>query len=119
MSAERLLIVDDEPALLGLLRRYLEKQGYEVEASPGPRDALARFTKDPAQFSLVISDLTFPEMSGEDMLERMREVNPRLRAILSSGYPHEPRLAGVGFLQKPYLPDMLSAAVAKALKARL
>jgi DNA-binding NtrC family response regulator len=117
VSSARLLIVDDEPALLGLLLRYLEKLGYAVDSSSDPQEALEKYSADPQRYDLVITDLTFPGMNGEDMLERMREINPKLAGVISSGYPHTPRLAGVGFLQKPYLPDMLATVVEQALKS--
>ena len=46
-------------------------------------------------------------MTGEEMIERMRASNPQLRAVIASGYPYQPRLSGVEFLQKPFLPKML------------
>jgi DNA-binding NtrC family response regulator len=113
----RLLIVDDEPALLDLLKRYLERAGYQVETAGDSASALAAFQADPARYDMVITDLTLKGLGGEDLLERMREQNPGLRGLITSGYPHEPRIAGVGFLQKPFLPKMLVEAVEQALKA--
>jgi DNA-binding NtrC family response regulator len=56
-------------------------------------------------------------MSGEDLVARSRERTPGLRAIIASGYPYEPREAGVEFLQKPFLPNLLAQAIERALKA--
>ena len=114
----RLLIIDDEPALLDLLRRYLGRQGYEVETCPNPGDALAQFRDDPERFSLVITDLSMPEMSGEELIRRLREMRPALPAIITSGYPHQPQATGIGFLQKPFLPKALMEQIEKALKGR-
>ena len=110
-----LLIVDDEPNLLDLLRRYLGRLGYQVETCSDPQEALARFEAQPGRFSLAITDLSLPTLSGEELIERMRQIRPGLPAIITSGYPYQPR-AGVGFLQKPFLPQMLAEAVEKALK---
>ena len=118
MGASRLLIVDDESALLGLLRRYLEKLGYVVETAGGSQEALARFEANPSAFDLVITDLTLAGLTGEELIARMRKHNTKLRGIISSGYPHEPQISGVSFLQKPFLPDMLAEAVEKALRKR-
>src|SRR5712692_1628913 len=112
----RLLIVDDEVSLLDLLTRYLNRLGYEVETASGPAAALAKFEADPAAYDLVLTDLSFADFSGEEMIERMRVLNPRVHAIISSGYPHQPRLAGVEFLQKPFLPQMLVQAVEELLR---
>ena len=113
----RLLLVDDEASLLGLLRRYLERLGYQVETASSPVGALSKFRANPTLYDLVLTDLSFPELSGEDMLASMRALNPGLRAIIASGHPHQPLLAGVGFLQKPFLPKMLAEIVEQTLKS--
>ena len=111
-----LLVVDDEPNLLDLLRRYLGRLGYEVEACGDAPEALARFEGKPESFSMVITDLSLPTLSGEELIERIRQIRPGLPAIITSGYAYQPR-PGTGFLQKPFLPQMLADAVEKALKA--
>ncbi|HYV62046.1 MAG TPA: response regulator [Bryobacteraceae bacterium] len=116
MGELRLLIVDDEPNLLGLLRRYLGRLGYEVETCGDAAEALALFQAKPESFSMAITDLSLPALNGEELIERMRQIRPGLPAIITSGYPYQPRAAGVGFLQKPFLPQMLVEAVEKALK---
>jgi len=116
MAALRLLIVDDEPNLLDLLRRYLGRLGYEIETSGNAEEALALFQLGPDRFSLAITDLSLPGINGEELIERMRQLRPGLPAIITSGYPYQPRAAGVGFLQKPFLPQMLVETVEKALK---
>ena len=110
-----LLIVDDEPNLLDLLRRYLGRLGYEVVTCGNPQDALALFQAAPDRFSLAITDLSLPSLNGEELIDRMRLIRPGLPAIITSGYAYQPR-AGVGFLQKPFLPKMLAEAVETALK---
>jgi len=112
----RLLIVDDEPALLGLLQRYLERLGYQVDVAETAQAALAHFETDPGKYACVLTDLNLPGMSGEEMLERMRALWPGLRALVSSGHPYQPQWAGIGFLQKPYLPAMLAEALEGVLR---
>jgi CheY-like chemotaxis protein len=116
MSALRLLIVDDEPMLLDLLRRYLERMGYQVETFTDPAEALKSFESGPQRFAMVIADLNLPGMDGEELIDRVRRLNPKLPALISSGLPHQPRLANTGFLQKPFLPQMLIDEVEKVLK---
>lgn len=115
MSALRLLIVDDEPNLLNLLSRYLGRLGYEVETCGSAEAALALFEAGPDRYALAITDLSLPTMNGEEFIERIRLLRPRLPAIITSGYPYQPR-AGTGFLQKPFLPQMLADEIEKALK---
>jgi DNA-binding NtrC family response regulator len=115
-SRLRLLIVDDEPSLLGLLQRYLERLGYEIDVAATPAAALEHFESDPGKYACVLTDLKLPGMSGEEMLERMRALRPGLRALVSSGQPYQPRSANIGFLQKPYLPAMLAEALERLLR---
>jgi two-component system cell cycle sensor histidine kinase/response regulator CckA len=116
MAEVRILLVDDEAPLADLLTRYLERLGYQVDSCLTPADALARFEADPARYALVLTDLTLPGMSGDEMLNRMRAASPKLRAIVSSGYPYEPTAKRTGFLQKPFLPKMLAEQIEQLLK---
>jgi CheY-like chemotaxis protein len=117
MGGARILLVDDEAPLLDLLKRYLERLGYEVEACLTPADALKSFEADPSRYSLVLTDLTLPGMSGDEMIARMRTTAPKLRVIISSGYPYEPKGKRTGFLQKPFLPKMLADLIEQMLAA--
>jgi len=114
-AARQLLIVDDEPAVLELLKRYLERIGYAVDASPNAEAALDLFEAAPERYDLVITDLKLPGMGGEELLKRMRERKTTLRALISSGYPHHPTLPNVGFLLKPYLPKMMVEVIEQML----
>jgi|SRR5579863_6986003 len=118
MSAGRVLIVDDEVALLDLLKRYLERAGYEVDVASNPEDALKTYEADPERYVCVLTDLALPGMNGDELLERMRAKNPKLRALISSGYPYEPQSKKTLFLQKPYLPKMLAQTIEELLGRR-
>lgn len=112
----RILLVDDEPALLPLLRRFLEKQGYQVTTCHSAQEALAAFEEAP--FDLVVTDLTLDGINGEQLIELLRAKQPALPAIIASGYPHQPQSPDVGFLLKPFLPQMLVDQVAACLKKK-
>ena len=114
MISKRLLIIDDEAALLHLLRRYLERLGYGVETCNDAGEALACFQADPDGFAMTITDLSLPGMNGEELIGKMRELRPQLRAIITSGYYYEPLAKDIGFLQKPFLPQTLVEAIEKA-----
>jgi DNA-binding NtrC family response regulator len=116
--AIRLLIVDDEAALLDLLQRYLTRLGYEVDMAANAEDALASFASNPERYACVLTDLKLPGMGGEELLARMRALRPGLPALICSGYPYEPRTPATGFLQKPYLPGMLAEELRRILKKR-
>ena len=116
MPVPRLLLVDDEPALADLLKKYLERLGYEVDVFGSAEEALPPFLANPQHYSLVLSDLTLPGINGDEMIEQMRSVDANLKAIVSSGYPHQPRSKQTAFLQKPYVPKMLAEMIEKKLK---
>jgi DNA-binding NtrC family response regulator len=108
--------VDDEAPLLDLLKRYLERIGYEVDGCLTPADALKCFQADPRRYALVLTDLSLPGMRGDQMLDQMRAIAPKLRAVVTSGYPYEPPGKRTGFVQKPFLPVMLAEMIEKILK---
>jgi DNA-binding NtrC family response regulator len=117
MTGKRLLLVDDETALVNLLKKYLERCGLQVESCTDPRAALQLVEADPESFSLLVTDLTLPGMSGDELIERVRAIRPRLPVIVASGYPYQTRAQGVEFLQKPFLPRMLVEAIGRILDA--
>ncbi|MGE3354751.1 MAG: PAS domain S-box protein, partial [Planctomycetota bacterium] len=85
-NGQRVLFVDDEPALAELGRRALERLGYRPEVFTDPRAALAAFERDPAAFQLVVTDQNMPELSGLDLAAAIRGRRPELPIVLSSGY---------------------------------
>ena len=117
MPGPGLLLVDDEAGLAELLKRYLERLGYEVDVCLHPEAALDLLDAHPSRYRLLITDLTLPVINGEELIERARKKVPGLRAIISSGYPYQPRSADVEFLQKPFLPKMLAELAQRALKS--
>jgi DNA-binding NtrC family response regulator len=121
----RILLVDDETALLNLMETYMKRLGYEVVKCDQAPKALKLFEADPTQFDVVVADLTMPDMSGEQLTLRMSAVNPSIRVLLCSGYPFELKSlpaavqSHYSVLQKPFLPKMLVAAVEELLKRKL
>jgi DNA-binding NtrC family response regulator len=115
MNDKSLLLVDDEAALVDLLKKYLERLGFQVRTCTDPHAAVQVLEAEPHRFSLVVTDLTLPGMSGEEMVERMRAIRPGLPAIIASGYAYQPRAHGVEFLQKPFPPKMLADAIHRIL----
>ena len=117
MPGAQILLVDDEAPLLDLLKLYLERLGYEVEACLTPSDALKSFATDPSRYSLVLTDLTLPGMKGDEMIAQMRAIAPKLRVIIVSGYPYQPNGKRTAFLQKPFLPKMLAEQIEELLQS--
>ncbi len=120
MKPERILVVDDETALLRLFEKFLSHYGYQVDSCERATDALLLLEKAPDDYQVVVADLTMPGMSGEEMVDRMMALKPSLHAILCSGYPVSleqwDRFAGqISFLQKPFQPKALAEEIRRVI----
>jgi DNA-binding NtrC family response regulator len=121
-SPVRILLVDDEPALLRLMQTFLTRLGYIVEACPDSKSALAAFERAPDQFDVLVTDLTLAGISGEDLGMQMAAANPTLCVLLCSGYDFPLNTLPEGLrhrfasLQKPFVPNLLVAAIEKLLR---
>jgi PAS domain S-box-containing protein len=121
----RILVLDDEEAICILVECALQPLGYEVVAAQDSNTAIrlyAEALQAGQRFDLVISDLTIPgSMSGHEAVAKMREIDPTVRAMVSSGYAMDPvmsRYREHGFcamIAKPYETDALARVVAAAL----
>jgi PAS domain S-box-containing protein len=108
----RVLLLDDEPALLRVTALRLERAGFSVLAHNDPAQALERFALDPDAFDVVLTDHTMPVMTGIDFARKVRGIRPDLPVILCSGH-HEvadsTEWHGIveGMLAKPFEEDDL------------
>ncbi|OGV44542.1 MAG: hypothetical protein A2X46_03055 [Lentisphaerae bacterium GWF2_57_35] len=118
-----ILVVDDEDGVRMVLRMMLERFGFTVLTAADGLDAINVYSEDPDGISAVILDLSMPHMSGQEVFRSLREINPDVRVILSSGYTAEHArsqfldLLPDGFVQKPYVTHALLSAVRTALQA--
>jgi DNA-binding NtrC family response regulator len=123
-SPVKILLVEDEPPLLQLIEKYLQRLGFQVETHLKSFDALRNFEAAPNGYDMVIADLGMPDLPGDTLLTRMLEIRPDLRILVCSGSPffieNLPRSLQqqVAFLQKPFVPQMLAEAVQNLLKER-
>ena len=82
-NASSILVVDDEPSMLGYMRTLLELDSHRVETASSGEDALQRVRRDP-QPNVVLLDLLMPGWDGLETLEKMREVRPNLKVVMLS-----------------------------------
>ena len=114
---ERILFVDDEAALRDIGRRMLLHLGYQVDVTGDSVEALALFTNAPQAFDLVITDMTMPNMTGEELAQRLLAIRPDLPIILCTGYsekitPEKAHRLGIrDFILKPLTIDQLATKV--------
>lgn len=118
MLKKSILVVDDEPDLLDLLREILEMNGHTVLGAGSGPDALEVWKKNNGQIDLLVTDLTLPQgMSGVALAEKLLAQKPELKIIYNSGYDRAlvaekfslPQDAI--FMKKPFNPDALARMV--------
>jgi signal transduction histidine kinase/ActR/RegA family two-component response regulator len=118
---ERILFIDDEPALVSMGKAILERLGYAVVTETSSKEALALFIRNPDLFDLVITDMTMPGMTGERLAKELRRIRPDIPIILCSGFSHylneeEAKAIGIyAFLMKPFVLRELAETVRTVL----
>jgi len=120
-TAARILVVDDDEHVRDLMRMALVRAGYEVEAAPGPEEAI-RLCGSPARYDLVLSNILMPEMDGHELARRIAVLCPGTRVVLVSGFDPGcekcPFVPGCPVIPKPSDVKSLVALVAETLSAQ-
>lgn len=88
-AGQHLMLVDDHPGMARVSARLLETLGYRTTVFDDPREALSAFRAAPTGFDAVLTDLSMPQMSGEDFTRKLRELRPEVPVIVSSGMASE------------------------------
>ncbi len=118
---EKILFIDDEESIVKVVQRILEHFGYQVEAKTNPVEALELFRSRPDRFDLVITDMTMPKMTGENLVQEILNIRAEMPIILCTGY-HEKiseekaRKLGIkAFVFKPFVPHNFALTVRSVL----
>ena len=107
-GSETILFVDDEISIVKMFEHQLSSLGYQMITRSNPLEALEYYREHREDIDLVITDMTMPEMTGDRLLKEMKQINPRLKSIICTGYSsriHEDEgdFAGAdGYIQKPF-----------------
>ncbi|MBW1723081.1 MAG: PAS domain S-box protein [Deltaproteobacteria bacterium] len=118
---ERILLVDDEQAVIGVYHPLLEKLGYRVLSKTESIEALDVFRSSPEGFDLVITDLTMPRLRGDRLAQEIMAIRPDIPIILCTGYSegiHEEKARELGikaFVMKPIDMTTLAKTVRRVL----
>lgn len=121
---ETLMLVDDEPTILEVGSQMLRKLGYTVLTAGEGEEAIRVFRENQGAISLVILDLVMPEMGGGEVYDRLKAIDPSLKALLSSGYSIDGQASEIlqrgcnGFIQKPFDLVSISNKVRELLDGR-
>jgi PAS domain S-box-containing protein len=120
-GAGRILLMDDEEMIRDVASKMLNKLGYDVECARDGDETITRYQQarnSDRPFSAVIMDLTIPGgMGGKETVQKLIEIDPAVKAIVSSGYSSDPIMANfkqygfVGVVSKPYTIKTLSETV--------
>ena len=122
MGHGRILIVDDEEVILHLVSAMLRQQGYEVVTCRSSVEAIALYRAEWGRIDLVILDMVMPVLGGREVFLAMREINPKIKAVLSSGFSVDGEAHGIlelgvrAFVQKPFRMADLTRTVAEVLR---
>ncbi len=121
---ERILFVDDEPALVDLAKKSIESLGYTVVIRTSSIEALELFRNDPGRFDLVITDMTMPGVTGDKLARSLMEIRHDIPVIMCTGYSEcvtEERVKEIGIRElilKPLLRKDLAKAIRRVLDER-
>ena len=120
---ETILLVEDEPAILQMTKKMLERQGYLVLAASTPGAAIHCAREYEGEIHLLMTDVVMPEMNGRDLAQNLYSLYPQIKCLFMSGYPanviahHGVLDHGVHFIQKPFIQGELSTRIREALES--
>ncbi|MCP4685622.1 MAG: PAS domain S-box protein [bacterium] len=122
----RILVMDDESYVRDLIKNILQRAGYSVARTRDVASCLDRFKfamDEDRPFDAVILDLTIPGgMGGKEAISKLRQIDPRLKALVCSGYSNDPVMANApeygfdGVVTKPFRPQDLCVAVDRVIR---
>jgi signal transduction histidine kinase/CheY-like chemotaxis protein len=120
-GTERILLVDDEKQIIDIEQQILERLGYKVTPKTDSEEALEEFAAQPDRFDLVITDMTMPKMTGDQLAKRMMDIKPQIPVILCTGFNEaitEEKALAMGidkFIMKPIIKDDLANTIRTVL----
>ena len=121
-GTETVLLVDDEDIIVDIGKKNLEKLGYKAMTARNGKEAVELYKKNQGNIDIVVLDMIMPEMGGAETYDKLREINPDIKVILSSGYSIEGQASEIlkrgcdGFIQKPFRMKQLSRKINEVLE---
>ena len=121
-GSETVLLVDDEPMVLEVGINMLKKLGYTVLEAKGGREAVKVYKANKDKIDLVILDMIMPDRGGGETYDQMKEIDPTVTVLLSSGYSIDGQATEIlergcnGFIQKPFTIKELSGRIREILE---
>jgi PAS domain S-box-containing protein len=119
-----ILLIDDEKMILDVGRELLEELGYTVLPTMSGQEAIDVFQKSRNNIDMIIMDMIMPGMSGSETFDRLKEINPDVKILLSSGYSVDGQATNIlkrgcdGFIQKPFNMNQLADKILNIMPNR-
>jgi CheY-like chemotaxis protein len=116
-----ILLIDDEETVINIGEMMLKRLGYRVLKAHSGYEGLKLFEENKSTINLIISDLEMPKMNGKEVLHKLREIDPQIKVMLSSGALTEADEKNVinkgfnGFIKKPYNINTLCEKMAEII----
>jgi two-component system, cell cycle sensor histidine kinase and response regulator CckA len=111
---ETILFVDDEEMIIEVIEELFDRLGYKVLIAGSGKEAIEIYEKNKERIDMVVLDMIMPNMSGAQTYERLKDINPGVKVLLSSGYSIDGQATDIleggcnGFIQKPFKMKELS-----------
>jgi len=118
---ETILLVDDEDMIIEVVQDMLTSMGYNVLPARSGKEAIEIYNANTDEIDMVILDMIMPDINGGDVYDTLKEINPEIKVLLSSGYSLNGKANKIlergcnGFIQKPFNTGQLSKALRKIL----
>jgi two-component system cell cycle sensor histidine kinase/response regulator CckA len=117
------LLVDDEQLVLDIGSQMVKRLGFDVIGAASGREAIKIFQKNSESIDIVILDLMMPDLGGPETIDALKEIQPNVNIVLSSGYGRDmqsPEILGRcrAFIQKPFNLNQLSQTISSILGPR-
>jgi CheY-like chemotaxis protein/anti-sigma regulatory factor (Ser/Thr protein kinase) len=123
-EGSKILLVDDEPLILKYSHEMIASLGITVISTTDPEEAISLYRDQWKGLDLVVLDMVMPKMDGMQLFLALYEINPNVRAIVTSGYSMDSRISELiacghhDFLKKPYTREALAKSISGVLGAR-
>ncbi len=120
-GSETILLVDDEPMIIDIAQEILAVLGYKILTAASGKEALEIYNCHQDTINFCIIDMIMPHMSGSELFDRLKKINPAVKVLLSSGYSIDGQAREIlnrgcdGFIQKPFTISQLSIKIREIL----
>ena len=121
MSAETILVIEDEERIIEAATEMLELLGFTVMVARSGKEAIEVYKKSREAIDLVILDMILPEMNGSEIYDEIKAINPEVKVLLSTGYSVNGPATEImekgcnGFIQKPFTIEKFSQKINEVL----